>query len=350
MSRVKLRAYKARACKSAIFIFFLAIFVLLNCTGAPKGASPTLWEKVAAVPSGAVCIFAEEDDRIWLGGAENEEAVIWRWDGVDLREEFRLLGVDSVIRDLDFREGTGWAAGSVDDAVAGTGLVMKYDRGEWTRVANVPETRFGFFKLSAVSRDVCWFLGSGSAFKYAGGTWARFGDFPNARDIAFTEKGRGFITTDMGPYIWAFDGSAWVRENIVLPPGLSTYGLNGTAAVPGAVFSNCVLSWDELPDFYYGAILKRDGAAPGEGTYELVFFAPPGPYFYGIKALAFADSENGVAVGYLTSVVCGAGIYNQEIVPLTIGNPLAVTALSPGDYWMLGNIEPEGNYLAKYKK
>jgi hypothetical protein len=110
------------------------------------------------------------------------------------------------------------------------------------------------------------------------------------------------------------------------------------------------LRQEGLPDFYYGAILRRDAAPPGKGTYELVFFAPPGPYFYHISALSYADAENGVAVGYLTSVVCENGVYYEEIVTRPFGTPVAVSALAPGDYWMLSKAEGEGNFLARYKK
>jgi hypothetical protein len=313
-------------------------------------APPSSWKKVAEPPPGAACLFASDDTHVWLVGSESSEGVVWRWDGETLAEEFRCVDKNTDLSDIDFYGDTGWAAGDIKVAGNHAGLLLKYEGGSWSRVSNVPETRSGFYKVSASSRDGCWLMGYGEVFRYDRGTWTRFGDLPNARDVAFSSPSRGFITTDLGPYIWVFDGVGWVRENIILPSGLTTSGLSYIAPIPEGGLFTCILRQEGLPDFYYGAILRRDAAPPGKGTYELVFFAPPGPYFYHISALSYADAENGVAVGYLTSVVCENGVYYEEIVTRPFGTPVAVSALAPGDYWMLSKAEGEGNFLARYKK
>jgi len=193
-------------------------------------------------------------------------------------------------------------------------------------------------------------MGYGEVFRYERENWTRFGDLPNACDIGFCNPGRGFITTDLGPYIWVFDGAGWVRENVVLPPGFSTSRLSYIAPIPEGAFFNCSLFTEGLSEFYYGAILRRDAAPPGEGTYDLVFFAPPGPYFSHVSGLSYADGGNGIAVGYLTSVACEDGVYYEEILDRDFGTPFAVAVLGPRDYWMLAKTEQGGNILARYKK
>jgi len=350
MSRKKLGVFENAAYRFAIGLLPSVIFISLNCTGTPMEAPSTLWKKVAAAPPGAASLFAAEDTHVWLVGSESDEAVIWRWDGETLGEEFRCVEKNTDLRDIDFYGGTGWAAGDINAAGNHTGLLLRYEGGSWSRVSNVPESRSGFSKVSAFDSDGCWVIGGSDVLRYDGGAWTRFGDFPNARDIGFCKPSRGFITTDLGPYIWVFDGAGWVRENVPLPSGVAATGLAGIAPVPGGAFFTCSLVQEGLPDFYYGAILRRDAAGPGEGAYELVFFAPPGPYFYGLDALSFADGENGVAVGYLTSVLCEGGVYYEEIITGDLGTPFAVAALAPGDYWMLAKTESGGNILARHKK
>jgi hypothetical protein len=350
MSREKLDGVKALAYAAAIAVYNSTLFISLNCTGTPIEAPPSSWKKVAEAPPGAASIFASDDTHVWLVGGEDGEAVIWRWDGETLGDEFRCVEKNTDLRDIDFYGATGWAAGYVGAAGERSGLLLRYEGGSWSRVSNVPASRFGFSKVSAFASDGCWVIGGSDVLRYDGGTWTRFVDFPNARDIGFCKPSRGFITTDLGPYIWVFDGEGWVRENVTSPSGLAATGLAGIAPIPEGAFFTCSLCQEGLPDFYYGAILHRDDAPPGEGAYELVFFAPPGPYFYGISALSYGDGENGVAVGYLTSVLCEGGVCYEEIVKGDLGTPFAVSALAPGDYWMLAITESGGNILARHKK
>ncbi|MEE9457283.1 MAG: hypothetical protein V3W11_09065 [bacterium] len=310
---------------------------------------------VVNTPAGLTGIYARDEEEVWLVGEDppnssESQALIMLYTAGRIEEKYRLAERGSTFYDIDFYGDTGWAAGDINVAGNYAGLLFKYEGGSWSRVSNVPETRWGFYKVSAYSRDGCWLKGGYEVFRYDRGTWTRFGDFPNARDVAFSSPSRGFITTDLGPYIWVFDGARWVREDVVLPPGFSTTGLADIAPIPGGVLFTCSLRQEGLSDFYYSAILRRDLAPPGEGDYELVFFAPPGPYFYYISALSFADAENGVAVGYLTSVVCENGVYYEEIVTRPFGTPFAVAALAAGDYWMLSKAEGVGHFLARYKK
>jgi hypothetical protein len=323
-----------------LFLITVSIVLLESCSEAPLEPCLSSWFKVTDLPRGAEDLYARDRNFVWIVGSDNNEAVIWRWDGVSLVEEFNYGIENSSLRCIDYFEGTAWAAGDIIKDDFNEALLLKYEDGRWNAVAGPAGTRFGFSKVAGSGKDECWLKGYREIFNYKNGVWERYGNFLGVSGITAYGPARVFAWSDLGPYVSVFDGSDWVIENIDLPGSFSSSIIIDGCATPSALFLTCSIFTDTDQGYFdYGAILRREYAPAGQGKYDLVFFSPPGPYFSSISSLAFVDDKNGIGAGYFTSIVCDDGVFTKEIVDPEFGTPINVSALGSGDYWLLSELE-----------
>jgi len=347
MSRKKTGTRYAFLLPFAKTVGFIAIAVLLNCADVPTPASPTRWEKVTDAPEGAVDLAVTADDEVWMVGAEDGRAAIWRWDGSRVARAFTYPRGESKFKGIDARDGGTWAAGWVSESGDQNGILFQYTSDRWEEIKPVPEVTLGFYGVASAGGAGCWLVNPDKLFRYSDGNWETYAGSDSIAGIT-RQSGPGvFAWRESGGEIWAFDGAQWRPENVDSPPDFVHGGFtNGASSARFSYFESFFMR----SDIYYRSIYRRDDAPAGAGNYDLFFFAPHGPYFYTIADFAFADDDNGVAVGYLTSVVWEGGEPHQEICDESFKTPFAVAALAPGDYWMLSRDEEGRQFLWRWNK
>ncbi len=69
------------------------------------------------------------------------------------------------------------------------------------------------------------------------------------------------------------------------------------------------------------------------------FYAPPGPYAYGLNCIAFRLPNAGVALGPQTQITYVSGVYYTGDLPPEVGTPVDVTWSAGGKYWMASKYE-----------
>jgi hypothetical protein len=346
----KTRAFAVTALRAATLFAALS----LNCGDGPAGPRPSRWEVVAEAPPGAENLLVVSENEVWLIGEEGpaEDAVIWGWDGQDFKASVRRPGPDVTFRDIDGRAGAAWVCGSRSERPGKyEPVVLRKTRTTWEELTDLPETGSGFSKVAAVDGKRAWLSGWDFIYYYQGGRWEKYSGFHNVGWLALQNENRLYAYDGFLFVILAYDGRIWVTEEPSSPPGFPFFPGRDAAATGESLYVSSSARPREDYDFEYKGILRRDGgAAAGEGEYELVFFAPRGPYFYNIMGIAFADDDNGVAVGYRTSVVCDDGAFYQEVYEAALGTPRAVAALGPDDYWMITETESRVKLLCRWKK
>jgi len=283
-------------------------------------------------------------------GAEEGRAAIWRWDGSRIRRAFVYPRGESRFKAIDVGGGAVWVAGWLSEGGDQKGILVRRAGGEWEEVTTVPDMPLGFSYVAAEGPAGCWLANPARLFHYHNGAWVTFAQPASGGGAGGVTRQRGgaiFAWREYDPDIWAFDGSGWRREDFDRPPDFYRAGFVGGASGAARSF---FLSHVYRSDVLYATLFRRDDAPAGEGSYELLYNAPHGPYFYRIDDFTFADDDNGVAVGYLTSVVWEDGEPHQEICDESFKIPYAVAALAPGEYWMLSEDEEGRRFLWRWKK
>jgi hypothetical protein len=325
--------------------------VLISCQAeAPRGPRVTAWQEELRTHFNVKSVCVENGSTLWLVGeypansSESQGVILIYRDG-KITEVYKFPEKDSTFYEVDFFGNEGWAVGVVSRGGKKEGIICKYVNGAWGNVENVPESLLGFFDVNAVGPENLWVAGAGEVFHCNSGVWSSYRPLGDVSKLAFPNTTRGFAWGENGETVWVFDGGDWSPEKPELPEGLRILSIKEGAVTDAGVYWSCSLSYGE---FGYKGIFSRDFGAPGQGKYALDFFAPPGPYFTNITAIAYADAKNGIAVGTRTSVLCEAGDYYEEILPREFGNPIAAAASAPNDYWMVSSLRGNTVLLARH--
>jgi hypothetical protein len=316
--------YKAAAVLAAL---------ALSC-GEPLGPRPFPWTEVYTFP-GNVRVSAVTryphgltfaSGSVRDGTPAREYAVLYN-DEAEFAEAYRSPHPDSAfeaVRSYFYRHcvAVGWR-------VAGTArrpLVVRYEGGTVYTEVDIPAdvTASSFTKVYPLNEGVYWILGDDGVYLYEWGRWRRVADAAGASDsdLAVTEGGRAFYLrlTGGGAELAISDdlGASWTTEAVRFNPGL--YEINpayGVVIEPAGetvyLAARASVAGGDSP---YAIIGLRDGAAPGNGSFDVAFAANADARGVAVKAMAFKDEAKGAAVGPGTS--------------LTLEGEWRVDAVAPG--------------------
>jgi len=261
--------------------------------------------------------------------------------------------------DIAYAGSTVWAAGG---KVAGGGdspcLIRNFYGSGWVEIPLATSYRGSVSAVKPVNDHVCWFTVYDDYLRVINrrrGILARYQDgeveaYPDLGEVtcavspAGGSGGRGGYVVfaaeavaggtavgDSRVFVTADGGVTWADERLEFhsPVGEDM----------AEVRAECALGTDLylFVDFAngYNGVVKRTGP-PGQGEYELVFYATEGSNFKWLNDVAVADAKihhaGGMAVGYDTSVVYdGANWKIEEIAyPADIGY---VTHSADGGFW-----------------
>lgn len=340
----------------------VAVSILLSC-GEPLPPRPHGWREVAEFPASnsRVHALAVAGDVVYVAGADreaggNDRATIYRYAGGAVEPFFKAPYPESAFYDVRCGGGYVWACGF--KRVGGVAILpylARYDGSRWEEVDVPPSVATEPFRaVRPAGGGRCWLVGMHALYSYEDGVWRKHLSAGRTEYfyLAVTPTGRAYAYLDPGaPYqtvkIYVSDdgGGSWATERAQLP----TRNFISTSTQPGGME---VVAWGErlcwgarlavpgsneirLGARYY-AVLVRDEAPPGQGSYEIAFMAPCGPYFYDIRGLAFRDDENGCVVGTFTSVALDDGEWIQEVLPESWRPRFDGVAAGAGSYWAFG--------------
>lgn len=296
------------------------------------------WREVAGFPSNAEFLesLAEADDgSVYVAGSCRDEEmnyrpVVYRYAGGEAVEAFRGPYKGGDFGDVACRAGCVWVGGAKE--VAPEKLkpyLVRYDGSRWEEIA-VPETvnSLGVYALHPLSADACWVCAFDGAYIYRRGAWEKKLAFPEDSYYYFTVTPRGraaaykyYGAADPEIYVSDDGGATWALERPQLDNKHFTYHSNQPAA-----FTSCGdrVCWaarlrpkrpEQRWDAFYFAVMMRDDASPGQGSYEIAFLAPRGPYLTNVADMAFRDASNGYIVGTFTSLAYENGEWIFEALP-----------------------------------
>jgi hypothetical protein len=328
----------------------LAVLALITLScGEPLGPQTPAWVEVARLPDyyQTTALAAGSGDVVYVAVDPNTNlpAKILRGAGGGL-EEIYTAPYEGGFSSITVAGPNIWAAGYKHVAGAYSPYLVHYDGSAWREVdvpADFPSSAFEY--SFAAPGGVVWFGGGDAVYTYRNGVWGRVfyigaPDFDRRLYLAVTPGGRAFVASvkDKLPTVSVSDdgGASWTDERLA-----SRYGnfelvftqddLLITAAAEGLVVRATFHEPTTGTDCE--GLLIRDDGPPGEGLYTLAFFAPQGPYFYSIDALAFADADNGYALGSLTSVAVRGGDWAMDNVPEWWSPNFKEAAAGPNAYW-----------------
>jgi len=347
--------------------------IIFSCADAPTGARATLWVSVNTFPDETHAIkgLAGGDGGVVyaVGTAYSpDRGVVYRYDGTGITEVFVSPYTATAFNSVSSAGGEIWAVGKkANNGNTSRPYVVRNAAGRWEEVEGIPED--GEYGLRSVVRTTggrIWMAGDKTVYTIEDGVWRtalRF-DRPASGTLRVTENGRAFFYLFDGPadtasiFVSEDGGASWTKETLPRNYGFFTVQDIGNAvpAVGGERYYIAVRlrgrSGDE--EILYNGILERDGAPPGEGSYEIVFMAPLGPYFNDIRDMAFYSETDGYAVGYLTSLARNDGEWVMEELPAAWRAEAwqiifsVITASSAG-YWAVGTPHDYQPPIALYR-
>ncbi len=338
MSRGKYKWERRRAL--LCFACTLPFLTFLNC-GVPVSEPVTVdWALVATTGVEIHAIAGENNGRVWLVGesppnSSESQGRILRWDGSSLEEVYKVEEKGSELYGVDFAGGVGWATGYLFDGEVYNPILLRYENGGWSRVRSFPPGVDGLSRVVALDPDSFWVTAGDVIYKYDAGAWSAPYPVAGVSDVAASPSGVVFAWSAAGS-VWIFDGRNWVKESVALPKGFSMFGITDAAATDGGIYFTCKVY---LGKFDYGAVLFRDLAPAGSGTYELRFFAPAGPFFYYLNCVAFRSYNRGIALGPQTHIICDNGEFFEGLLHFEFGTPEDVFWANEGKYWMISRHE-----------
>jgi len=323
------------------------VFLVGACDG-PTGPQPPAWLEAARFPDGfgVSGLAAAADGAVYAVGVYSAQpATVFRVSGDGL-EVVYSSPYEGGFYSVAVTGAEVWAAGSKRVANHSYPYLVHYDGAAWEELdipADVPIAVFG--TAYAAPGGVVWFGGGDAVYTYRNGVWRcvfyiGVPDFNRQLSLAVTPGGRAFVASvkDKLPTVSVSDdgGASWTDER--LAPRYGNYELVFTqddllitAAAEGLVVR--ATFHEPTTETDCEGLLMRDDGPPGEGNYTLAFFAPHGPYFYSIDALAFADADNGYALGSLTSVAVRGGEWSMDNVPEWWSPNFKEAAAGPTAYW-----------------
>jgi hypothetical protein len=349
-----------------------AVLGVANC-GEPTPVYPEHeWREVATFPANAAFIngLAEADDSsVYVAGSCRDEEmnyrpVVYRCAGGKTVEAFRGPYKGGDFGDVACRAGRVWAAGAKE--VAPEKLrpyLVRYDGSRWEEIY-VPETvnSPSLGGLYPIGEDACWARGYDGVYIYRHGLWEKKFPFNNPQYFYFTvtRGGRAAVYKYSYPYtveIFISDdgGATWALER----PQLENKHFTYSSPQPNG-FTSCEerLCWavrlrvagpQRDGEGLYFAVMMRDDAPPGEGSYEISLLAPRGPYLTNIADMAFRDTLNGYAVGTFTSIAYENGEWIFQTLPESWHPHFDYVAAGRSSFWALATrygSRPEKLYQA----
>jgi hypothetical protein len=348
---VKLAKYSA-----AIGISALA---LIGSCGEAMGPREHRWREVASFDGKVNALAVTDEDIVYCAGAKNDGAgpgVIYRFAGSEIEEFFVSPYEEGAFYALDSQGVYLWAGGSKTP----TGqtirpYLVRYDGRAWKEL-DVPAsvTENGFTDVFAVAENLCWLNTGREIYTYENGVWQKRLAQSGPRSVGLTVSpgGRAYALFEGGvidPWLTVYisddRGETWVTERPELdtgyyglgskiPPALTT---RGESLCLGEQLGLLFVPRGEDPGTSYDAVIGRDDAPPGEGSYDIEFIAPNGPYFYNIRDMAFRDEFNGYVVGTLTSVALDNGQWIQEVLPESLLPHFEHVAAGRSSFWAVAS-------------
>ncbi len=339
----------------------LLLALALSC-GEPLGPEPAAWVSRATFPedTGWIVGLAADSFRgnVYAATGGKGYSVIWRYDGRGFSEDYSLPYEydEAWLTDIAYAGSTAWAAGGKkvggDDSPY---LIRNFSRSEWLEVPLATSYRGSISAVRPANDRVCWFTIYDDYLRVINrrrGTLARYQDgevkvYPDLGDVtcavsyagarggyavfAVEAVAGGTRVGDSRVFVSADGGASWAEERLDFhsPVGEDM----------AEVRAECALGTDLYlyVDFAngYNGVVKRTGA-PGQGEYELVFYATEGPRFKWLNDVAVGDGNEhhsrGVAVGYDTSVVLDGASWKIEEVAYP-ANIKYVTPGADGGFW-----------------
>jgi hypothetical protein len=281
------------------------------------------------------------------GNTTADVGIVFRYRGRTLAEVFRAPYADSEFSAVGCGGGEIWAIGATFAGGRTRSYCVQSGDGEKWEEVPVPAGLYLGGPIFVRPNGVVWLRGaeeeSEAIYTYEKGIWRRHEATAGAYTLrlAVTEGGRVFVyyyqNKNLTMMVSDDGGNSWARETI--PVNFPLYEIRtpkqaNIAAAGETAFISTDL-YGKTPKFDLVGIVGRDDAPPGEGTYDVVFAAPHGPYFYDIKAMAFRSPSDGYAVGPLTSVSLRDGEWLKEIVSEAWSPEFRLVAAGPSSYWSI---------------
>jgi hypothetical protein len=338
----------------------VAVFIALSCGDPTPAYREHEWREVADFPPNAESInrLAEAGDgSVYVAASCRDEEmnyrpVVYRWAGGKVVEAFRGPYKDGEFADVACRAGYVWVGGT--KLVAPEKLrpyLVRYDGARWEEIT-VPKTvnSLGVYGLYPVSGDACWVCAYDGVYIYRRGAWEKKLAFSERSYYFFTvtPAGRAAVYKYSGaaePEIYISDdgGATWAAER----PGLDNKHFTLHSNQPAA-FTSCGerVCWaarlrpagsEGQWDAFYFAVIMRDEASAGQGSYETVFLAPRGPYLTNIADMAFRDASKGYAVGTFTSLAYRDGEWIFQTLPESWHPHFDHVAAGRSSFWALAS-------------
>lgn len=299
---------------------------------------------VAEGPGGDVYVIASD-----VTIPDYPRALVYRYDGSSLEEVFRGPYDNAYFEDLAFGGGALWVCGKKYVGYGYEPYLVKFEARTWSEI-EVPPT-VDADELTSVfpaSRDFCWLETARAVYVYDGGRWAerfRTVSGPYNLKLAVAETGRAFVcVTRLQPaertvYVSDDAGATWAAEPMDLGTGLFDfcgYPYAVEAAGAGLFISTLLYSetLEQKKSPVYMAVIGRDGANPGQGSYDISYLVPSsGGYGYYVRDMAFRDGDNGYVVGYGMSIAREGGAWYPEEVWHTGYIYFIALAAGRSTYW-----------------
>jgi hypothetical protein len=316
------------------------------------------WRDIAGFPANAESInrLAEADDgSVYVAGSYRDEEmnyrpVIYRYAGGEMVEAFRGPYKGGGFGDVACRAGCVWAGGCKEVAPQKSKpYLVRYDGARWEEIA-VPETvhSLSVGPVYPTGDGVCWVCASDGVYIYRRGAWEKklaFGEWsyyfftvtPGGRAAAYRYSG----VAEPEIYISDDGGATWALERPRLDNKHFTYHSKQPAAFASCGERVCCAARlrragaEKEWGVFYFAVIMRDEAPPGQGSYETVFLAPSGPYLTNIADMAFRDGSNGYVVGNFTSLAYEDGEWIFETLAEAWHPSFEHVTAGPSSFWAL---------------
>ena len=335
-----------------------SVALALAC-GEPLMPRANPWVKAADFPDGCTfnavaCNPDSPSPFPFLAGykadGETTTAVIYEYDGGAINEIFGGAE-DTAFYDVRWGAGEMWATGRRTENGEDSPYVVKGDGTTFEEVL-VPAavTAKSFSRVFPRAGGDVWLEGSDGVYVYDDGEWRNCP--PTALAPNTGDKGTLTVTAGGTAYylkrheandsmlISRDNGLSWLEEPITLEESIYRFSYSGepeaVASGGETLYFTAELSVHYgLNELQYEAVIARDDAPAGSGTYDIVFMAPKGPQFYGIQALAFFDERNGYAGGVTTGVVLKDGVWRLDDIPDEANMAFRVIAAGASKYWAI---------------
>ncbi len=335
-----------------------AVIGVMNC-GDPTPVYPEHeWREVAAFPANTEFIngLAEAGDgSVYVAGSCRDEEmnyrpVVYRWAGGKAVEAFRGPYKGGGFDDVACAGGRVWAAGAKE--VAPEKLrpyLVRYDGSRWEEIA-VPETvnSLSVYDIYPLSGEACWVCAYDGVYIYRHGAWEKKFVFVERAYYCFTvtRGGRAAVykysgASDVEIFISDDGGATWALERPQLENKHFAYHSNQPAGFTSCGERICwtarlrVAGPQRDGEGLYFAVMMRDEAPPGEGSYEISLLAPRGPYMTNIADMAFRDTLNGYAVGTFTSIAYENGEWIFQTLPESWHPHFELITAGRSSFWAL---------------